>query len=106
MQLYRVSVKVRPTKHHPLFWDFQFGFLQVWLYGESPEAAAHHAWNVVSELPYELPSTEIAIYPAIQPERAEWEIHRQRAMELGIALALCSCSTGTSEGDFETMEPI
>jgi hypothetical protein len=58
MKLWIVRFNVRPKAEHPLFFDWQFGFLFVYVLDESENAAGNRALSIVLELPYELPAEE------------------------------------------------
>jgi hypothetical protein len=118
-QLYRVGFKVRPTPGHPKYWEWAFGFLGIFLHADSPEEAARRATALVDILPldqenegeafrilpYERVGDEIQIETDFDTteEVLAWQDHGPRqAGEIGLALRLHACVTGTDEGNFES----
>ena len=90
MELYRIVLKVRPAVAHPLYWEWQFGFLLVWLMAESPYDAGRRASDIVALLPYEVIGSDESA-PALvtqiqQPSaRQDFCICEDRARQLGVA---------------------
>jgi hypothetical protein len=109
MDLYRVSIKIRPTKDHPKFWEIQYGVLQICLFGESPDDAAKRAVIITEQLPYEVVSPQGTKLVYIQlacggsPEALRLE---NLAREGCLSLFLHACVTGCDEGEFEAMNPL
>ncbi|MHB8520708.1 MAG: hypothetical protein ACYDH9_08110 [Limisphaerales bacterium] len=102
MKLYRVSVKVQPTPNHPKFWVMEFGWLQVWIFGDDEPDAARRALAVVEQLQYEIPGDEVTVHPigAYNPLiRRDCETTEQTAQEFGLGLFLVACPTGTEDDD-------
>jgi hypothetical protein len=79
--LYRVTLKVRPSKDHPRFWEIQFGYLHICLFGADQNEVAGR-----SALP-ELLAAEA------------------RAKDIGVSFYCHNFATGVDEGDFETVTP-
>jgi hypothetical protein len=116
MNLYRVSLKVRPVKEHPMFWEVEFGTLHVWLWGDTPEDAGERAVTIVEQLPYERfgktetwqeswPAT-VRLAESHKPtDPPEFEKHYQEARSLGIGICLDFCPTGIDEAGFESLTP-
>jgi hypothetical protein len=109
MSLYRVTVKVRPSKHHPKFWDVQFGFLHICLFGTDQNDAAGRAVIIAEQLPYELVfpagTKRVTVRRAGSSPLPELLATEQRAKDVGISFFWHNCATGADEGDFETMSP-
>ena len=55
MDLWKIQFGVRPAPSHPLYYDWQFGRLFIYILAESGRDAANRAYSVVKQLPYELP---------------------------------------------------
>ena len=60
-ELYRVSTKVTPAAWHPKFYDWEHGFLRLWLFANSPDDASDKAASIIAVLPYERLNDEFAI---------------------------------------------
>lgn len=101
-----VTIKVRPSPEHATYYEWQFGFLNVWVFAESAEAAAEAAGAIVDHLPYERVGESASVRDTLGgiPTLPGAESCAANAKALGIALSLISCATGVDEGDFETME--
>lgn len=111
--LHRVIRKVRPLPGHPLYWKIQFGILNVWLYSDSPEAAADTAEKIIEVLPYERVGTQARVFlvraaaarsPGDQSDetREEMDLREQLAAETGLSLLLICVTLGADETDFES----
>lgn len=115
MKLFRVSFKVLPSKNHPCFWEIQFGFVQVWIYGESPSDAGDRALTVVEQLPYELfdsenaweASTQAAVFSTDHTPTTEgFKEAQELARGAGVFVAFYGCKIGASVEEFKKMAPI
>jgi hypothetical protein len=106
MKLLQLTFKVRPAVHHPMFYEWQFGFLSIWLFGSSDEDARKRAEKVLEQLPYERVGEGISVRDRESKTGGSAEFRRfeKEALEVGLALRLASLATGVDEGDFETME--
>ena len=108
MKLHQVTFKVRPSTRHPLFHEWDHGFLNVWLFADSDADAADRAFTIVEQLPYELAEAHAArvrewTHDAGFPR--EWHSHAAAARQIGLALRLDGVAAG--HGDtrlFEQME--
>jgi len=113
MKLYRVSLKVRPSKDHPKIFEVKFGYLHICLFGESPDDAGERAVTIAEQLPYELVNKEVwqetcrasifLVEGSKLPEIRELE---QRARDVGIGVLLYYGKMGVDEGDFEDADPL
>ena len=107
MKLRHVIFKVRPATEHPMYWDWQCGFLCIWLFGSSVDDAAEHARAILEELPYEIVEGRVSVRDC-EPEtggNAMFKPGEQQARQVGLAIILHACAPGVDEGAFETMEP-
>jgi hypothetical protein len=106
MNLRRITMKVRPAVDHPTFWDWQAGFLNMWLFSESDDDAVERADTILSQLPYEsVEEGAISVLDCDALEhKPEWRSHENAARQLGFSLFLSEIATGTDEGNFETMD--
>jgi hypothetical protein len=77
-QLFRTSVKVQPTSgEHPLFVDFEYGILSVFLFAEHDFDAQERALKIVSYLPYDLATVEVLTTPfTTNPDEVHDDAHR------------------------------
>jgi hypothetical protein len=113
MKLYRVSLKVRPSKDHPKFFDVQFGYLHICLFGESRDDAGERAVTIVEQLPYERVNKKetwqetwrASIRLAEGSKLPEFLLIEERAKEVGIGVFAHFCVTGVDEGNFEDIDP-
>jgi len=109
MSLYRVTIRVRPSKDHPRFWDVQFGFLHICLFGVDPNDAAGRAVIIAEQLPYELVFPEgtkrVTVRRAGGSQLRELVAAEERAKDVGISFYCHNYATGVEEGDFETVLP-
>ena len=100
-------MKVRPAVEHPFFWDAQFGYLQVWLFAESPSGAGSRASRIVEQLPYEIAGSRVAVYLIENPsEKPEFQRGELEARSTGLALFFAAVATGgEDEEEFEREDP-
>jgi hypothetical protein len=107
LKLLHLTFKVRPAAEHPLFWDWQFGFLSIWLFGSSDEDAIERAERVLEQLPYERVGDSVSVRNRESETSgvAEFQRLEKLARQVGLALLLMSVATGAEEHDFETMDP-
>lgn len=89
-----------------MYWDLQFGYLQVWIYADSPDDAADRVWHIVEQLPYERVGTLVSVHLDKQPVIPEFEAGERMASSLGIGLFFGACVTGVDEGNFEAETPL
>jgi len=106
MELYRVDLKVRPDKRHPMFWDVEFGYLCLWLFGESPEDAGERAALIVEQLPYERTDDRVTIHEDTLGARNQFEKQYSTARSVGLALLLVGCATGADHQAFDASPPL
>lgn len=108
LKLLKVSFGVRPTPSHPFYYEWQFGFLTVFLYDVDVQNAEQRAYRIVSQLPcYELTEfkdgfCKLHVWekegPVSDPKRlAKYKSAEQNAQHLGIAFFLDYMETGTTE---------
>jgi hypothetical protein len=113
MKLWRVSLKVVPTKDHPMFFEVQFAVLHAWLFADSPEQAGERVAAIAEHLPYayyhpagELPGTwQATMRPAGPGDPPEFVPHEKEAREIGFAMCVDYCATGMDEDLFADLEP-
>jgi hypothetical protein len=110
-KLYRVAVKVRPLPGHPRYWDCQCGFLNVWLFGDSPTAASDAVATIVDALPFERVGTQSAVFededysePGDDALLKGYAQRKSLAEESGLSLQLIGVPTGADETGFEEFE--
>jgi len=112
-QIYQVVYKVRPTPEHPKFYDWQFGWLVIWIFAKGPEHAEEKASKIFDQLPYEIVVTadfgqRIAVHKALTPPlgcEAQFEAAKNVALSAGIGFCLLTVPTGSDEGWFELQNP-
>ena len=97
MELYRLTLKVRPAPHHPLYLQWRFGFLGVWLFACDEQSAASAAFVIIQQLPYEIVDCRAAVAHAGDPK---FKARADEACETGLSLQLAACRS-FDEGDFE-----
>jgi len=103
-QLYRVSAKVRPLPWHPIYYDWQFGFLSLWLFANSVEDARERALLIAGALPYELAGEELSVetgFPQTEESRAMHDGAQAKAEKIGLAIRVYAVETGADEAEFE-----
>ncbi len=101
MKLFRVTFKVQPTADHPLYWDWEFGLLSMWLFGASADDAAERAEAIIKHLPYELvgDGCKSRLADAAPPySKAETTSGAaNQALQSGLAIFVEAGSTGIDE---------
>lgn len=105
-KLYRVTAKVRPLPWHPKFYDWQFGFLMLWLFANSLDDAAARAMSIMrTTLPYEQVGDDVKVETDFQREswRSMDRDAPRDAEETGLAVRSIGCVTGADETGFETL---
>jgi hypothetical protein len=113
MKLYQVCLKVRPSKDHPKFFEAKFGYLSIFLFGESPDDAAERAVTITEQLPYERVNNQetwqeswrVSVSLAGGSKGPEFREIEQRARDVGIGVCLHYCVMGVDEGNFEDIDP-
>lgn len=105
MHLYRFCLKVRPAAHHPSFFEWQFGLLNVWLAAQNLETAMQMARGILDQLPYEpLPEGTLTdVNPLRAPLPPPLDVIRAEVLRTGLALRLESWQPGADEAAFEAM---
>jgi hypothetical protein len=107
--LYRVTLRVRPSKDHPRFWEVQYGYLHICLYSTDQNEAAGRAVIIAEQLPYELVFPEgtkrVIVRRAGGSTLPELVAAEERAKDIGVSFFWNNYATGVDEGDFETMLP-
>ena len=95
--LFETHFRVRPPPEHPLFFDFDFGILKVFLFAECGDSAAARATAIVRCLPYEIQSPRVRwravpdeVDPRLKPAVAD-------ARQLGLGLFLLGAPVGSDE---------
>lgn len=104
--LYRVAAKVRPLPWHPRYYDWQFGFLRIWLFANSVEDAVERARLISDELPYERAGDEYCVETTDEAPETEDASAQERARAIGLAIRLFCVETGADEAVFESMPPL
>jgi hypothetical protein len=103
-ELYRISAKVLPATWHPKFYEWQFGFLSLWLFAISAEDAAEKANVIIEALPFERIDNLFAIesqFPRTEESLALQGGAQEQAEQTGFALRLAACRTGADQDEFE-----
>lgn len=103
-ELYRVSAKVLPATWHPKFYEWQFGFLSLWLFATSAEDAGEKAVVIIGALPFERVDDEFAIeshFPRTEESLAMHGRAQEQAEQTDFALRLFACETGADQAEFE-----
>lgn len=102
LPLWGVIAKVRPTREHPLYYDWQHGFLVIVLYSNKPDSACAIAKSIIEQLPYELVGAEVAVLDAERlADRCAGAI--ASGQQLGLGLLLVAFATGSNAAEFEAM---
>ena len=104
--LHCVRVKVQPTPAHPLYYKWQFGLLEVWIYAVSPDDSVSKVQKILTELPYEPMGPFRAVRipkdaALVLPETSR--LSRSRAEELGLGFFLIAAATGIDDTGFDDM---
>lgn len=102
MELFRSTIRVRPSVAHPLYYDWQFGYLSIWLFGESSDDASERAEQILEQLPYETVGewSKCQAANAVAPESEKVAAAEKEAAQMGLALHLDCFATGLDEGSF------
>jgi hypothetical protein len=91
-----------------MFYDWQFGFLNIWLFAESDDDAADRAVKILEQLPYERSEVDVPTFRDWDDDSKhpmEWRRHASIARQIGLALRLDSLATGAgNEEEFDTSE--
>jgi hypothetical protein len=104
--LYRVAAKVRPLPWHPKYYDWQFGFLRIWLFANSVEDAVDRARKISDELPYERIGDEFGVGTTEKTAETEDGSPQESARATGLAIRLLGVETGADESAFESIPPM
>ena len=106
IELYRGSTKVAPAAWHPKFYDWEHGFLSLWLFADSPDDASTKAETIIAPLPYERVNDEFAIesgFPNTEESLAMHGRAQEQANQMGLAIRLFAIATGFGdEKEFES----
>jgi hypothetical protein len=100
MKLIRLALKVQPACDHPMFWEWEFGQLYMWLFADSDEDAAERASAILKQLPYEEIGEAIGFRDCNleKPDpRDEFKQRETVARQLGLALFLDSLAPGVAD---------
>ncbi len=116
MRPYRTVFKVKPTKNHPRFFDWDFGLLSIWLFADSGDEAIERAETIIAALPYEIfgagkywtckttPDKKQILIGTDEPMNSRESQHLERValeaslvFEFGIAFLLEAAETGAEE---------
>lgn len=92
-QLFETQFLVRPASHHPQYFNFEFGMLKIWLYGNDKVDATKRATEMLKQLPYELVSP-IAKCGFCGPVTKSSHPKIDEAIALGVALQWEVIETG------------
>ncbi len=105
--LFCVTMKVRPLPWHPRFYEWQFGYLEVWLFSKSNDAdeAKNSAAAIVENLPYEVVGDEVAIRENATSLEGT-PSGEACARDVGLGIFLACRPTGSDEEDFESDFPL
>jgi len=104
-KLWKCVLGVRPSPDHPRFYDWEFGQLIVFLFDRYSESAAHRAYRIVSDLPYELAEKlgekcNVRCYENLRPiaECAElFNAAERQARQFGISFFVVCAPVGETE---------
>jgi hypothetical protein len=101
MHLYRITYRVRPAVIHPIYYEWGFGYLSIWIFDKTEDAMIDRAEKIVEQLPYEIFGTKrhITKCAADKPVKNE-EGHYQLARHCGISVQLHPVIVGIEEADF------
>lgn len=110
MELYLSILKVRPAAEHPIA-GWQFGWLVVFLFGPSKDAAESRAATITDNLPYEvvntfgtdpLVGTALAAVAVDPPPELKPDFERAEASArcVGVGFVLVPAKEGLDEQDF------
>ncbi len=113
MKLYRVTFKTRPTKDHPRFFEIQFGYLHIWIYGDGPQDAGERACTIVEQLQYERAedkeswdeSWRASVRLSGGSKLPEFQAAEKTAKVIGIAFFLHELTTGGDESELVAADP-
>ena len=100
VNLFQLTLKVRPSTGHPLLHEWDHGFLSVWLFADSDDDAVDRAFTIVDQLPYELAKDDVASVREWTNDSTfpqEWHPHAAIARGTGLALRLDCIAAG--QGD-------
>jgi hypothetical protein len=103
--LFCVIFSIRPAPWHPMFFEWQFGRLYMWLFASSDDDAKERAEVIVDQLPYELAGTWCKSLPADDPILQEPQMIpiAREARHTGLALSVAYMPTGTDEEEFNAL---
>lgn len=99
--LRRVSIKVRPAPFHPQYWEWDGGYLSLFIYGFSDQDAVERALKILAQLPYEMVESGVAELFTGQPSPL-FDQDFQRATEIGFAMRVDVMGTGAAGDEFES----
>ena len=95
--IYPFKVKAEPTRAHPEFFKYQYGWLFIWILADSLESAAAQAFAFLRTLPFEALEDMLA-YPLglIPPVHFpfEFEAGEARCLEHGSSHYFFGAETG------------
>lgn len=103
-KLHRVSAKVRPLPWHPKYYDWQFGFISIWLFANSIDDSSDRALRILDLLPYERVGDDLGVetgFPQTEESRAMQDRAQEKAEQIGFAIRLIAVETGADEIAFE-----
>ena len=93
-------VKVRPQPHHPRYWEWQFGFVYLWLHAIGEGEVKERAFGILERLHYQVIKPEEAAI--LEPSGPQLFLDMiDQANKIGFAMQLVVCATGTEEIEFE-----
>lgn len=106
--LFKFAIGVKPTPFHPLYYEWQWGWLLIWIYGADFESARNNAARIAAALPYEFtevnangwrirPMGELKQLPPGHKCFGMPEVMENWAKNIGFSMMLDSASTGTDE---------
>jgi len=105
MKLHCVRFKVRPSQHHPAFFDAQCGYLYLWIFADSEQDCADRGKAIVKQLPYELMAKDCGVdvdtSDADEETRLIFQSGESAAKRDGLAMRISWLSVGMDEDYFK-----
>lgn len=94
-QLYRVIAKVDLLPAHPQYYEFERGYLNVWLYAPDAERARRNAFEIVKLAQCQPTSSQAHVIRVERPsDLPVFEAQAQTARQMGLAVLLVAQPLG------------